>query len=73
MKRDLHKAVKMYEEKFTALDNEQFYASDLAQLLRMSQTDGKIDHWLLMNNALNAGFIVGYQAALKDKKRKAKI
>ncbi len=63
MKRDISKIVKAYEDKYTANNAEKFYASDLEQLLTMSVTDGLTDRWKLMNNSLNAGFMIGYAAA----------
>ena len=72
MKRNLTKIVKAYEDKYTAKDAEKFYASDLEQLLTMSATDGQTDGWKLMNNSLNAGFMIGYQAALRDTRKKLK-
>lgn len=70
MKRNLTKIVKAYEDKYTAKDAEKFYASDLTQLLDMSTTDGKTDGWKLMNNSLNVGFMIGYQTALRDIRKK---
>lgn len=50
-----------------------FYASDLYQLRDMSLNDeGCVDVYTLMNNSLSAGFMIGYECAKREARKRNK-
>ena len=72
MKRDMRKAIDSYTTTFTSKNKEKFYGTDIPQLFSLSETNGHVDTWKLTANALRAGFMIGYQAALREMRKKAK-
>ena len=59
MPRDIKKAIEEYQRRF----GDVFYTSDYDQIYKMS----KGDKFSLIDNALTAGFMIGYRAAERKK------
>ena len=60
----IEKAVKEYETR-TNKNKGNFYQKDLIELLSMSN-----DKYELMFNSIAAAYIIGYRAAMREKKKK---
>lgn len=73
MKRDIAKAIEEYRSKFGLLNNSTgaFYPTDVQQILELSEAEGANRQYVIVTNALEAGFIIGcrYQSR-QDRKRK---
>lgn len=61
--RDISKAIAQAKKRIP----EGFYLSDLIQIEELGG-----DGWELINNALKAGFGIGYRTAIRDMRDKAK-
>ena len=68
MKRDLTKAITEYRKKFYGTHSKKgsFYYSDLNQIVEMGG-----DLPIMVFNAMEAGFMIGYNAAKREKRKKA--
>ena len=68
--RDISKAIAQAKKRIP----EGFYISDFKQVMRLSgvQTHNNNYYWEVANNALLAGFGIGYRTAIRDMRDKAK-
>lgn len=72
MKRDITKSIEEYQKKFGGASNEgAFYATDFMQIRDTAEgvTRGDRD-FILISNALRAGFMVGYRKGRADAKKR---
>ena len=69
--RDIKKAILEYKRRFEDTNEGGFYLSDYCQIRDMSET-GSIYGTLLaaIDNALQAGFMIGYRKGLNDARKK---
>ena len=72
--RNIAKLLDEYQRRFSGSRKNRyaFRRSDLRGVMDLSIIDGKMDTFALVSNALEAGFIVGYHAAVQDAKEKEK-
>lgn len=73
MARDLRKHIELYDKKYLDLKKNRsgagcFFVTDYKQIEEMS--GGKIGQ--IIDNALKAGFIIGYNRAKAEKKKESK-
>ena len=70
--RDINKAIADYKKKFGATNKGgAFYATDLMQIRDTAEGDTRGDRdFILISNALRAGFMIGYRAGLREAKAK---
>ena len=70
--RDLQKAVKEYRKKYSNRKTNEaaFYSTDYDQIYKMSKGGRPTDTiFYAIGNALEAGFMVGYRKAQRDKRK----
>lgn len=70
--RNIAKLLDEYQRRFSGSRKNRyaFRRSDLRGVMDLSIIDGKMDTFMLVSNALEAGFVVGYHAAQMDAKEK---
>lgn len=68
--RDIYKAISDYKTRWENNEEGLFYLTDAAQIRELSRTrDGKDDIYNAIENALKAGFTIGYRKAQRDAKK----
>ena len=70
MKRDLHKAIEEYKTKYYNRSDGKgaFYVTDVNQIKELSESrDTKETLYNAIGNALEAGFMIGYRTAKKER------
>lgn len=78
MKRSMQKAIDEYHALLKAKGGNfgSFYTSDLEELKKIATDKGGISFWDIVfsaiGNSLEAGFMIGYKAGLREAKRKRK-
>ena len=78
MKRSMQKAIDEYNAllKKKAGNFGSFYVSDVNELKKIATDKGGINFWDIVlsaiGNSLQAGFMIGYKAGLREAKRKRK-
>ena len=71
--RDINKAIADYKKKFGATNKGgAFYTTDLMQIRDTAEGDTRGDRdFILISNALRAGFMIGYRKGKADAKKRA--
>lgn len=72
MKRDITKSIEEYNKKFGGnTGNGAFYATDLTQIKETAEGETRGDReFVLISNALRAGFMIGYRKGQSDAKKR---
>lgn len=73
MKERIKKAIAEYDRRYSNLNTTEaaFYAADFVQLFEISAAqDPRNFHYKLADNALKAGFVIGYRKAQADQRKK---
>ena len=80
--RDLKKSIAEYRKKFckTRTNEGAFYLTDFKQIMDLAQEQARDEgsningyYFHLIDNALMAGFMVGYRKGVRDQRRKNKM
>ena len=71
MRRKLKNYISEYDKKFYNSDKSTFYASDINELIEMSEDEGQVALCDVIINSLKSGFMIGYKRALQDVKKNA--
>lgn len=72
--RDINKAIADYQKKFggNTKNGGAFYATDLMQIRDTAEGDTRGDRdFILISNALRAGFMIGYRKGQADARKRA--
>ena len=69
MTRDIKKSIAEYEERFFG-SKDKLLAAELFDLVQLSKTDDGDSTVIAAVNAWEAGYMAGYQRALKDLRKK---
>ena len=71
MRRKLKNYISENDKKFYNSDKSTFYASDINELIEMSEDEGQVVLCDVIINSLKSGFMIGYKRALQDVKKNA--
>ena len=72
MKRNLKKYITEYDKKYlnSKRNKGAFFVSDYYQIFSLSKdAAGGLDLWELIDNALKAGYMIGYRTAQRDERK----